>query len=164
MQDDNGTYSQCTRYDIDWTTTTTENNSVVWTYSNMSWSIVPCDYGWEYETSEVTSSIVIDFDLVCDRAIYPTIGLVALNVGGPIGVYLFGTLNDRIGRKLSFFACLATLIIGGFLTAITNDFWTWAFTRFVVGLTIPAIYQIPFIICKQLTFYIQLTFATGKYC
>lgn len=88
---------------------------------NASWPIVPCDHGWEYETSEVKSSIVIDvrlhfilffdqddhfifslipvetfqFDLVCDHAIYPTIGLVALNTGGPIGVYLFGTLNDR---------------------------------------------------------------------
>lgn len=39
--------------------------------------------------------IMLQFDLVCDRAIYPTIGLVALNAGGPIGVYLFGTLNDR---------------------------------------------------------------------
>ncbi|XP_071635375.1 carcinine transporter isoform X2 [Temnothorax longispinosus] len=148
-QDDNETYSQCTRYDIDWTTTM-ENYSVVATYlpvPNASWSVVACDHGWEYETSEMTSSIVIDFDLVCDRAIYPTIGLVALNAGGPIGVYLFGTLNDRIGRRLSFFTCLATLIIGGFLTAISNNFWTWASTRFVVGLTIPAIYQIPFIIC-----------------
>ncbi|XP_029176737.1 carcinine transporter isoform X3 [Nylanderia fulva] len=92
IPDDNGTYSQCTRYDVDWTTM--ENNSVV-EMSNTSWSIVPCDHGWEYETSEVTSSIVVDFDLVCDHAIYPTIGLVALNMGGPIGVYLFGTLNDR---------------------------------------------------------------------
>ncbi|CAD1479309.1 unnamed protein product, partial [Heterotrigona itama] len=147
-QDDNETYSQCTRYDIDWTA---ENVSVVTTASyvpNTSWPIVPCDYGWEYETTEVKSSIVIDFDLVCDHAIYPTIGLVALNTGGPIGVYLFGTLNDRIGRRLSFFTCLATLITGGFLTSMSNSFWTWAATRMVVGLTIPAIYQIPFIICK----------------
>lgn len=63
--------------------------------ANSSWPVVPCDHGWEYETSEVKSSIVIDFNLVCDYAIYPTIGLVALNTGGPIGVYLFGTLNDR---------------------------------------------------------------------
>lgn len=46
-------------------------------------------------TANVRNSAVLQFDLVCDRAIYPTIGLVALNVGGPIGVYLFGTLNDR---------------------------------------------------------------------
>lgn len=39
--------------------------------------------------------MIFQFNLVCDYAIYPTIGLVALNTGGPIGVYLFGTLNDR---------------------------------------------------------------------
>ncbi|XP_026827234.1 carcinine transporter isoform X3 [Ooceraea biroi] len=169
--DDNETYSQCMRYDVDWTTmtttTTTENYSVVTTYSsvpNASWFIVPCDHGWEYETSEITSSIVIDFDLVCDRAIYPTIGLVALNTGGPIGVYLFGTLNDRIGRRISFFTCLATLIVGGFLTSISNNFWTWAFTRFIVGLTIPAIYQIPFIISLELVGPNYRSFVTVMTC
>ncbi|KYN09242.1 Organic cation transporter 1 [Trachymyrmex cornetzi] len=162
-QDDNETYSQCMRYDIDWTTM--ENYSVVATYlPNASWSVIPCDHGWEYETSEITSSIVIDFNLVCDLAIYPTIGLVVLNAGGPIGVYLFGTLNDRIGRRLSFFTCLATLIIGGFLTAISNNFWTWASTRFIVGLTIPAIYQIPFIISLELVGPNYRSFVTVMTC
>ncbi|XP_011063251.1 PREDICTED: organic cation transporter protein isoform X1 [Acromyrmex echinatior] len=161
-QDDNETYSQCMRYDIDWTTM---NYSVVATYlPNASWSVMPCDHGWEYETSEITSSIVIDFDLVCDRAIYPTIGLVVLNAGGPIGVYLFGTLNDRIGRRLSFFTCLAILIIGGFLTAISSNFWTWVSTRFVVGLTIPAIYQIPFIISLELVGPNYRSFVTVMTC
>ncbi|KOX69254.1 Organic cation transporter 1 [Melipona quadrifasciata] len=159
LLDDNETYSQCTRYDIDWTA---ENVSVVTT--NTSWPIVPCDHGWEYETTEVKSSIVIDFDLVCDHAIYPTIGLVALNTGGPIGVYLFGTLNDRIGRRLSFFTCLATLITGGFLTSMSNSFWTWAATRVVVGLTIPAIYQIPFIISLELVGPNYRSFVTVMTC
>ena len=35
------------------------------------------------------------FELVCDYTIYPTFGLAALNIGGPIGVYIFGNLNDR---------------------------------------------------------------------
>ncbi|XP_076241580.1 carcinine transporter isoform X1 [Calliopsis andreniformis] len=163
-QDDNETYSQCTRYDIDWTK---ENISVVTTASimpNTSWPVIPCDHGWEYETSEITSSIVIDFNLVCDKAIYPTIGLVALNTGGPIGVYLFGTLNDRIGRRLSFFTCLATLITGGFLTFMSNSFWTWAATRMVVGLTIPAIYQIPFIISLELVGPNYRSFVTVMTC
>ncbi|KAI4474717.1 hypothetical protein M0802_015476 [Mischocyttarus mexicanus] len=158
-QDDNETYSQCTRYDVDWTTENASN-----TRTNSSWSVVPCDHGWEYDTSDITSSIVIDFDLVCERAIYPTIGLVALNTGGPIGVYLFGTLNDRIGRRLSFFTCLATLITGGFLTSISNSFWTWAATRMVVGLTIPAIYQIPFIISLELVGPNYRSFVTVMTC
>lgn len=77
--------------------------------------------------------------------------MAALNTGGPIGVYLFGMLNDRTGRKFSYFACLATLLVGSFLTALSTNFWMWTCSRIVVGLTIPAVYQIPFIIGKQKT-------------
>lgn len=90
---------------------------------------------------------------MCDRDIYPTIGLAALNTGGPIGVYLFGILNDRMGRRVAYFSCLATLLIGSFLTAASIDFWMWAFSRVIVGLTIPAVYQIPFIIGRVFTHY-----------
>jgi MFS family permease len=86
------------------------------------------------------------YDLVCEKDIYPTLGLVALNVGGPIGVYVFGVLNDRYGRRFSYFSCLATLLLGSFITAFSTDFGMWAFSRMIVGLTIPAVYQIPFII------------------
>ncbi|XP_015608847.1 carcinine transporter isoform X1 [Cephus cinctus] len=162
-EDANGTFSQCTRYDVDWTDPgmTTVDQPLE---PNSSWPVVPCDHGWEYDMSEVVSSIVVDFDLVCEHAIYPTVGLVALNTGGPIGVYLFGTLNDRIGRRLSFFTCLATLITGGFLTSISNSFWTWAATRMIVGLTIPAIYQIPFIISLELVGPNYRSFVTVMTC
>lgn len=90
------------------------------------------------------------YDLVCEKDIYPTLGLVALNVGGPIGVYLFGVLNDRYGRRFSYFSCLATLLFGSFITAFSTDFGMWAFSRVIVGLTIPAVYQIPFIIGESI--------------
>lgn len=86
------------------------------------------------------------YDLVCEKDIYPTLGLVALNIGGPIGVFFFGMLNDRYGRRFSYFSCLGTLLIGSFITAFSTSFGMWAFSRIIVGLTIPAVYQIPFII------------------
>lgn len=94
----------------------------------------------------ISSKMCSQFDLVCDRDIYPTIGLAALNAGGPVGVYMFGVLNDRVGRRISYFACLATLMFGSFLTVMSADFGTWAVSRVIVGLTIPAVFQIPFII------------------
>lgn len=84
--------------------------------------------------------------MVCDRDIYPTIGLAALNTGGPVGVYLFGMLNDRAGRRISYLTCLTTLLFGSFLTVMSSSFWMWCGSRVIVGLTIPAVYQIPFII------------------
>lgn len=102
--------------------------------------------------------VFLQFDLVCDFDVYPTLGLVALNVGGPIGVYAFGILNDRIGRKKSFFACLTTLLIGSLMTAYAHEYWFWVLARAVVGLTIPAVYQIPFIICMLLILITDLFF------
>uniref|UniRef100_A0A0A1XPC6 Organic cation transporter 1 n=1 Tax=Zeugodacus cucurbitae TaxID=28588 RepID=A0A0A1XPC6_ZEUCU len=156
-------YSKCYRYAVNWTSALALNYYDINT-PNESWAYTTCDFGWEYNTSEVWSSIVIDFDLVCDKDIYPTIGLSALNVGGPIGVYLFGLLNDRMGRRTSYFTCLATLLFGSFLTSISRDFWTWAGSRVIVGLTIPAVYQIPFIISLELVGESYRSFVTVMTC
>lgn len=143
----NDTFAKCYRYAVNFTAL---SNNDIEEFNSSKWPTEKCTDGWEYDMSKISSSIVIDFNLVCDKDIYPTLGLVALNLGGPFGVYFFGYLNDRIGRKKTFFLCLTTLIVGGILTAASPDFWWWAASRFVVGLTIPAIYQIPFIISLEL--------------
>ncbi|XP_067002469.2 carcinine transporter [Anabrus simplex] len=159
----NSSYSQCSAYAVNWTALLEE---LPWEElePNSSWTTQPCAHGWEYNTTEITSSIVIDFDLVCTHSIYPTLGLVALNTGGPAGVYAFGWLSDRIGRRLSFFSCLTTLLVGSLLTPVAQDFWSWAAYRAIVGLTIPAIYQIPFIIALELVGPNYRSFVTVMMC
>lgn len=127
-------------------------------------NITQCLYGWEFNTTIIYSSIVIDYELVCSRSLYPTIGLSLLNIGGIIGVYLFGFISDRVGRKPSFFLCLSIEIAGGLLTAVAPNFWLWSLCRFMVGLTIPAIYQIPFIIALELVGPTYRTFITVMTC
>lgn len=39
---------------------------------------------------------IFQFDLVCSKAMLPTVGLCVLNIGGIIGVYLFGVVSDRL--------------------------------------------------------------------
>ncbi|KAK2706973.1 hypothetical protein QYM36_014862, partial [Artemia franciscana] len=137
-------YDKCMMYDIDYSNYTN-------VFSNRSdEGIIKCQNGYEFEDSEVYSSVVIDFELVCDYSLYPTLALSALNIGGIIGVFIFGLISDRYGRMKSFFICLTVLIIGGVLTATAPNFWFWTGYRFIVGLTIPAIYQIPFIIGLEL--------------
>uniref|UniRef100_A0A1A9VI56 Major facilitator superfamily (MFS) profile domain-containing protein n=1 Tax=Glossina austeni TaxID=7395 RepID=A0A1A9VI56_GLOAU len=160
---DNGAFSKCQRYAVNWTEIL-EDTDINYIEPNDSWPLEACKNGWEYNTSEIWSSIVIDFDLVCERDIYPTIGLAALNVGGPIGVYLFGLLNDRAGRRTSYFSCLTTLLAGSLMTSLSTDFWTWAGSRVIVGLTIPAVYQIPFIISLELVGENYRSFVTVMTC
>ncbi|XP_059476559.1 carcinine transporter [Neocloeon triangulifer] len=153
----------CLRYAVNFTSLL-ESQSLMDIVPNSSWPVESCVEGWEYDLSDISSSIVMDFELVCDHAIYPTLGLAALNAGGPIGVYGFGVLNDGIGRKKSFFLCLAVLIVGGLITAFSSSFWMWAGSRFIVGLTIPAIYQIPFIIALELVGANYRSFVTVLTC
>ncbi|XP_023298252.2 carcinine transporter [Lucilia cuprina] len=163
MEHDAGLFSKCLRYAVNWSEIL-ENANIHDIEPNATWPVEKCNQGWEYNTTTVWSSIVIDYDLVCDRDIYPTIGLAALNVGGPIGVYLFGLLNDRAGRRTSYFTCLATLLIGSLITSLSQDFWTWAGSRVIVGLTIPAVYQIPFIISLELVGESYRSFVTVMTC
>uniref|UniRef100_A0A1A9WLX5 Major facilitator superfamily (MFS) profile domain-containing protein n=1 Tax=Glossina brevipalpis TaxID=37001 RepID=A0A1A9WLX5_9MUSC len=160
---DNIAFSKCQRYAVNWTEIL-EDTDINYIEPNHSWPLEACKNGWEYNTSEIWSSIVIDFDLVCERDIYPTIGLAALNVGGPIGVYLFGLLNDRAGRRTSYFTCLTTLLAGSLMTSLSKDFWMWAGSRVIVGLTIPAVYQIPFIISLELVGENYRSFVTVMTC
>ncbi|EDW75714.1 uncharacterized protein Dwil_GK15053 [Drosophila willistoni] len=167
QENDDFVYSKCFTYGVNWTELLDPDNMdhyLTTLEPNTSWPLIKCNQGWEYNTSTVWSSIVIDFDLVCDQDIYPTIGLAALNTGGPVGVYLFGLLNDRAGRRLSYFTCLATLLAGSLMTSLSRDFWTWAGSRVIVGLTIPAVYQIPFIISLELVGENYRSFVTVMTC
>ncbi|XP_057364698.1 carcinine transporter-like [Daphnia carinata] len=139
-------YSQCSKYDLNYTGILLENSG------NKSLdvaAITSCTDGWEYDKVDVPSSVVIDFELVCSKSLYPTLGLSALNVGGLVGVLLFGYLNDRIGRKKNYFLCLTVQIVFGIATAFAPNVVWWIIFRFFVGLTIPAILHIPFVICLE---------------
>ncbi|CAB0018695.1 unnamed protein product [Nesidiocoris tenuis] len=93
----NSTYEKCIRYAVNWTELIQSNNiSELSSVANSSWPTEYCRDGWEFDLSDISSSIVIDFELVCQRDIYPTIGLAGLNLGGPFGVYFFGLINDRM--------------------------------------------------------------------
>nr|CAH0103622.1 unnamed protein product [Daphnia galeata] len=93
------TYSQCLKYDVNYTDIIWENGDIPNMTRNES-IVTFCTDGWEYDVEKVSSSIIIDFDLVCSKSLYPTIALSALNVGGLFGVLLFGYLNDRQEEKL----------------------------------------------------------------
>jgi len=159
-------YSKCEFYDVNYTAVLIGDLPVI---SNDTQSI-PCQYGWEYDTRYVSSSIVIDFDLVCSKSLYPTVALSALNLGGLFGVLIFGYLNDRIGRKMNYFLCLTVEILSGIATALAPDIFTWSLARFCVGLTIPAILHIPFVICLEVvapskrtlvSFYSNMVYVVG---
>ena len=53
--------------------------------------------------------------------------------GAVLGALFFGWLTDRLGRKKLFFITLAVYLVATAATALSWNFWSFAFFRFVTG-------------------------------
>lgn len=72
--------------------------------------------------------------------------MVIFGVGGLIGNYVFGYLQDFWGRRPSFYAYLVLEIAAGILTAFTWNYSSWLVSRVFVGITVPAILASPYVL------------------
>ncbi|XP_034650601.1 beta-alanine transporter [Drosophila subobscura] len=112
--------------------------------------IVPCQHGWHYDKSIYSSTVVQEWNLVCDRSYLVTLALVIFGVGGLLGNYVFGYLVDMWGRRPSFYAYLLLEIAACAASAFAWNFSVWLSLRFVVGLTVPAILASPYVLAIEL--------------
>ncbi|XP_075225827.1 beta-alanine transporter [Lycorma delicatula] len=112
-------------------------------------SISPCQHGWSFDYSRYAATIVTEWEIVCHRDFYATLALVLLGVGGLIGNYIFGYLQDSLGRRPSFFIYLLIECLFGIATAFAQDFVTWTAFRIGVGFTVPAILGTPYVLAIE---------------
>ena len=76
--------------------------------------------------------------------------LIIFGISGLIGNYIFGYLQDGLGRKPSFYIYLILEIAACALSAFTWSFTSWIVLRFVVGLTVPAILASPYVLAIEM--------------
>ncbi|XP_060802617.1 beta-alanine transporter-like [Amyelois transitella] len=140
-------FSKCTKYNLNY-------SEILKSYQEDSTrkhaEVVPCTDGWTYDRSVYKNTIVSEWNLVCNKDFYPTLGLILLGVGGIIGNYIFGYLQDSIGRKPSFFIYLLIECIFGVATAFAQNYVLWIIFRFGVGFTVPAIMATPYVLAIEL--------------
>ncbi|XP_053186672.1 organic cation/carnitine transporter 2-like [Scomber japonicus] len=82
-----------------------------------------CLDGWVFSTEIYTSTIVSEWDLVCDNAWKVPFSTSMFFVGVLFGSFISGHLSDRIGRKPVFFVTMALQTVSALIQATSVN---WA--------------------------------------
>ncbi|XP_050170240.1 solute carrier family 22 member 1-like isoform X5 [Myiozetetes cayanensis] len=126
--------SRCRRYELDWNATgiscTEPLRSLVGNGSTVP--LGPCWDGWVYDSSG--SSLVTEFNLVCEDSWKLDLFQSCVNAGFFIGSMSIGYIADRFGRKLCLLVTVLINAVSGVLMAFAPSYtWTVIF-RLIQGL------------------------------
>ena len=83
--------------------------------------------------SEVTCAVIVQWDLVCERAYLKDLTQTILIVGVMFGAMLCSTLSDIFGRKPVFLFSQWAMVVVGVANAFVPNYVAFAVFRFFIG-------------------------------
>ncbi|XP_059811423.1 solute carrier family 22 member 6-A-like isoform X2 [Hypanus sabinus] len=92
-----------------------------------------CTDGWVYDRSQFTSTIVTEWDLVCDRKSLKRMVQSIYMAGLLIGACVLGRLSDKFGRRTLLQWSYLLLAVSGTCAAFSSSFPLFCFWRFLSG-------------------------------
>uniref|UniRef100_A0A8C5Q1U2 Solute carrier family 22 member 2 n=1 Tax=Leptobrachium leishanense TaxID=445787 RepID=A0A8C5Q1U2_9ANUR len=125
--------SQCLQYDVDWNKTSSSCLSI--NHKQPGYGNIPvtdCKHGWIYDTTG--SSIVTEFNLVCDDSWKLDLFQSCVNLGFFLGSLFIGYFADRFGRKPCLLITLLITAVFGVLVAFAPSYPWLVIFRFIQGL------------------------------
>ncbi|XP_012580703.1 PREDICTED: solute carrier family 22 member 20 [Condylura cristata] len=98
-----------------------------------------CKDGWAYDRSVFPSTIVMEWDLVCEARTLRDLAQSIYMAGVLVGAAVFGSLADRLGRKAPLVWSYLQLAVSGAATAYFSSFGAYCAFRFLMGMTFSGI-------------------------
>lgn len=113
-------------------------------------SMIPCPWGFEYSDSITNSSIITEWDLVCERESLLNLAQLAMMFGVMSGGLLFGAAADKLGRKpiLSISIFLQTMF--GLISAVIPWYYGFVTSQFFLAFANGGTMVTSFVICMEI--------------
>ncbi|XP_063173135.1 solute carrier family 22 member 6-A-like [Candoia aspera] len=99
----------------------------------------PCLDGWTYEGQVFTSTIVTEWDLVCDFRSLQQLAQSIYMAGVLVGAIIFGGLSDKFGRKALLLWSCFQMAVSGSCTAFIPSFTAYCVFRFLTGMAVSGV-------------------------
>ncbi|KAL2077659.1 hypothetical protein ACEWY4_027163 [Coilia grayii] len=120
-----------------------------------------CLDGWLFSKKQYVSTIVTEWDLVCDDAWKAPFSVTVFFFGVLTGSFISGIISDRYGRKIIFFATMAVQTIFSVIQAASTSWEMFSVLYFIVGMGQIANYCSAFVLgCELLNKTCRISFST----
>ncbi|XP_055954391.1 organic cation/carnitine transporter 2-like [Patella vulgata] len=103
-----------------------------------------------YSKEIYSSTIVSQFDLVCERKFWKSTSKSVFFLGRLCGAVLFGQLSDRFGRRPMFFVGAAILLVAGSIAAAAQNIYMFLPMYFLQGVAQAGIFLVAFTLSTEL--------------
>ncbi|XP_078577086.1 organic cation transporter protein-like [Branchiostoma floridae x Branchiostoma japonicum] len=152
LKDGEWTRSQCKRYSYNFPNATLNATyrDYVEAHPVANRTQIPCDQGYKYDTSEYKSTVVTDWDLVCDNSWKVSMVKSVWFAGFMFGAVFGGHAADRWGRKPVLLASLVGSYVSGIACAFSPNYAAFVAFRFFIATCIMITYLASFVMTQEL--------------
>ncbi|XP_041049565.1 solute carrier family 22 member 5-like isoform X1 [Carcharodon carcharias] len=126
-------YSKCRRYRLDVIVNLSETFPEPDSFNMSEVEQEPCLDGWEYSKDQYISTIVSEWDLVCNNGWKGPFSMSVFFLGVLVGSLISGQLSDRFGRKVVLFGTMAVQTGFSMLQVFSPTWEIFCFLNFLVG-------------------------------